>query len=497
MKTTVLAGVFALAASSFPTAQAFFRMPCSGPLLRERADPIVNPGTVSSHLHNIVGGNGFDFSMTYQKTQAASCSTCKAKADKSNYWIPDLYVKAKNGSYHNVGNGGATIYYLQRRDSPTEELLPFPAGFRMLAGDPMRRSLDGAGIEQKGISFACLGGNTKEGQTPTIPNYTCPYGLRLQIVMPSCWDGKNLDSPDHKSHMAYPSGNDNGKCPSTHPKRFITLFYEFLYDVKSWDNEWVNGKHPFVLSNGDPTGLSMHADFVNGWDIPILKKAIDQCNSGNGNIEECTVLELNSDQATNDCMVPNSIKEQTEGWMSKLPGCNPIQPGPGKAITPPPCGAPTSIGTKQVFYTDMSSKGWEYVGCAFDDLNNRLLPYRYAKNDMTVPKCIDICTSKGYTYAGLEYAEECFCGNSIATNKLGAMKCTMKCAGDASQFCGGPVKLSVYKKSGSIVAKTSSAPSITKTAITSKVKPSKTSKVPTTFKLYTTSKRAAAPTGKA
>jgi hypothetical protein len=189
-------------------------------------------------------------------------------------------------------------------------------------------------------------------------------GLRLQIVMPSCWDGKNLDSADHKSHMAYPSGNDNGKCPSTHPKRFITLFYEFLYDIKAWDNEWVNGQHPFVLSNGDPTGLSMHGDFINGWHIPTLKKAIDECNAASGNIEECAALELYSNKETDDCMVANSIKEQTEGWMPKLPGCNPIQPGPGKAVPPPPCGAPTTIGTKQVFYSDMSSKGWEHVGCA-------------------------------------------------------------------------------------------------------------------------------------
>jgi len=42
----------------------------------------------------------------------------------------------------------------------------------MLAGDPMRRSLDGAGIEQQGISYACLGGTS--GQTGTIPNSKCP-----------------------------------------------------------------------------------------------------------------------------------------------------------------------------------------------------------------------------------------------------------------------------------------------------------------------------------
>jgi hypothetical protein len=121
-------------------------------------------------------------------------------------------------------------------------------------------------------------------------------GLRAQIIMPSCWDGKNLDSPDHKSHVAYPDGTDNGKCPSTHPKRFVTLFYEFLYDVKSWDSEWAGDKHPFVFSNGDPTGYSYHGDFFNGWDINILKKAINECNSSSGVIEECTILDLYTDR---------------------------------------------------------------------------------------------------------------------------------------------------------------------------------------------------------
>jgi Domain of unknown function (DUF1996) len=33
-------------------------------------------------------------------------------------------------------------------------------------------------------------------------------------AVPNCWDGVNLDSPDHRSHMAYPVGS---RCPATHP----------------------------------------------------------------------------------------------------------------------------------------------------------------------------------------------------------------------------------------------------------------------------------------
>ena len=80
--------------------------------------------------------------------------------------------QARNGSFHNVKNSGALIYYLQRRGSASEKLIAFPEGFRMLAGDPMRRSLAGSGIEQKGIGYVCLGGAA--GETRTIPDSKCP-----------------------------------------------------------------------------------------------------------------------------------------------------------------------------------------------------------------------------------------------------------------------------------------------------------------------------------
>ena len=42
--------------------------------------------------------------------------------------------------------------------------------------------------------------------TPGFPSNpeTCTGGLRAEVTFPSCWDGLNLDSADHKSHMAYP-----------------------------------------------------------------------------------------------------------------------------------------------------------------------------------------------------------------------------------------------------------------------------------------------------
>ena len=42
----------------------------------------------------------------------------------------------------------------------------------------------------------------------SFPPTPCPGGIRATVIFPSCWDGVNLDSPNHQSHVAYdPSGN--------------------------------------------------------------------------------------------------------------------------------------------------------------------------------------------------------------------------------------------------------------------------------------------------
>lgn len=99
----------------------------------------------------------------------------------------------------------------------------------MLAGNPFLRSYNASSLEQQAVTYVCLG--TDKPQTNGFPNYPCPYGLRTQVFFPSCWDGKNLDSPDHKSHMAYPSLSDSGNCPPTHPKRFVSIFFEILWNT--------------------------------------------------------------------------------------------------------------------------------------------------------------------------------------------------------------------------------------------------------------------------
>lgn len=114
-------------------------------------------------------------------------------------------------------------------------------------------------LEQRAIGFNCLNYQT----TPEaslfrhyMPNKTftdanCPDGLRLELMFPSCWNGE-LDSEDHKSHVAYPDLVGNGNCPDTHTQRLVTLFFETIWDTNAAQFQGKSGS--FVISNGDRTG---------------------------------------------------------------------------------------------------------------------------------------------------------------------------------------------------------------------------------------------------
>ena len=76
----------------------------------DRIDPLVTPGMAPApHQHQIVGGNGFNTTMTTgDVSKTASCTTCAFSKDLSNYWTANLYFKSpKNGTYKRVKQLGA------------------------------------------------------------------------------------------------------------------------------------------------------------------------------------------------------------------------------------------------------------------------------------------------------------------------------------------------------------------------------------------------------
>ncbi|KAI0175889.1 hypothetical protein GGR52DRAFT_334817 [Hypoxylon sp. FL1284] len=105
---------------------------------------------------------------------------------------------------------------------------------------------------------------------------------------------------------------------------------------------------------------------------------------------------------------------------------------------------------------------YNWYGCQTEATNIRALSlFTYADDAMTLDSCQTFCSGKGTTYFGVEYARECYCGDKLETGsaEAPASDCNMACAGEASEYCGGSDRLSVYVKNGTDIVTTTSATS--------------------------------------
>lgn len=113
-------------------------------------------------------------------------------------------------------------------------------------------------LAQRALGFNCLD-YTKAAEGSLYRHFlpskeyidaNCPDGIRMELMFPSCWDGVNLDSTNHKDHVAFPDMVINGDCPDDYPVRLPGLFYETIWDMAAFTGRTGS----FVLSNGDPLG---------------------------------------------------------------------------------------------------------------------------------------------------------------------------------------------------------------------------------------------------
>jgi len=214
-------------------------------------DPIVYPNEPGkSHLHQFVGNDTTNAASTLSSLLAATTS-CRRSGDTAAYWVPALLQGTTP-----VAPTGATIYY---RRSTTKAVKPFPAGLKMIAGSSMATTAQSARV-----TYWNCGPLVDVAGSSAIP--TCPQGadLRLHVRFPSCWDGKSLDSSDHKSHMAYAIGR---RCPKSHPVSVPAIELIMKYPV--FDGP------VFQLSSGGQ--YSGHADFFNAWNQQELTRLVNSC----------------------------------------------------------------------------------------------------------------------------------------------------------------------------------------------------------------------------
>ena len=110
--------------------------------------------------------------------------------------------------------------------------------------------------------------------------------------------------------------------------------------------------------------------------------------------------------------------------------------------------APSPTSTAPVHQNDEDESQWYSLGCAVDSDSPRILTgYSEIHMDsLSVDQCLTLCESKGFTYAGLEYGEECYCGDSLPTTiAYSDSQCDMTCSGDSTETCGGDWRIELYE----------------------------------------------------
>ncbi|KAF2138757.1 copper radical oxidase [Aplosporella prunicola CBS 121167] len=97
---------------------------------------------------------------------------------------------------------------------------------------------------------------------------------------------------------------------------------------------------------------------------------------------------------------------------------------------------------------------WEYVGCLQEPTDAKVFPYKLVLRDNnTAENCLSQCSAYGFPAGGMEYGEECYCGDPSDVDAAGTQlqpetSCNMACSGNATYICGGGNLLSYYKWSG-------------------------------------------------
>lgn len=275
-----------------PVSKGAFRTVC-GFSHMAHDDPIVWPNQPGrTHLHTFFGNTGVNAYSTAESIATTGNSTCRGGIlNRTAYWAPSMIntetgaplIPLDAGVYYKTPIGPGTV---------PANMGDFPDGLRMVAGNAKATApQSGSNVRWQCIStngtyptYTTIDPNTGTAWPkftvvdtqpgPAIPD--CPIGSTLiqEIFFPSCWDGWNLDSADHKSHMAY--HNYTNGCPATHPVSLPVITLNVHYLVTMPTSQWRLSSD--MYPDTDPAGYSSHGDWFNGWHRPTQLMWNQKCN---------------------------------------------------------------------------------------------------------------------------------------------------------------------------------------------------------------------------
>jgi len=177
------------------------------------------------HLHMFYGNTKANARTTKSSLVNSGGGTCSGfELNRSAYWSPAVMDSKGNA----VLPEQIVIYYKTSttRNFDAKNVRAIPRGLKMLAGNTTNKSSN----KSQHLFWSCGSSGKDYNKTNKIPN--CGGSpINATVYFPQCWDGKNLDSADHKSHMYQIQTWED--CPRSHPVRLPRLGILLYYPAQS------------------------------------------------------------------------------------------------------------------------------------------------------------------------------------------------------------------------------------------------------------------------
>ncbi|MFD8717025.1 DUF1996 domain-containing protein [Streptomyces sp. NPDC059629] len=251
---------------------------------------IVAPGVTNGahHEHDYVGNQKVNAFSTNNSLLAAP-SSCQNQSDLSAYYWP--VVREQDGSQEfdanalgggKEGNVGKIITPVQAQikyvGSPASKVVAMPQFLRIITGDAKTTT---NGLANANAHWSCTGFENKVQLTQQYP--ICPKGSQVvrTFAFQSCWDGVNIDSANHRTHVAF-TDPASGVCPNGF-KAIPQLTMRLVYNLAQ--PSIVNGqvKNAYAV-DGFPEQLHKaatdHDDFISVTKNNLAAKIANCINTG-------------------------------------------------------------------------------------------------------------------------------------------------------------------------------------------------------------------------
>ncbi len=244
-------------------------------------------GNGAHHFHDYIGNQATNaFSSDDDLAQADT--SCADQGDKSSYYWPVLRLQngveeqdanAPGGGIE--GNAGEIVtpkeVTLTFVGNPQGDVTAMPRLLRIITGDA-KSFVNGPG--NANASWSCTGFEDRQ-LTDKYP--LCPQGSDVvrTFDFQNCWDGRNIDSANHRTHMAF--ADAAGACPSGF-KPVPQLVQRIVYDVDAPSLDDGGRTTPLFAVDSFPEQLHKpitdHGDFINVFDEALMNEVVDCINEG-------------------------------------------------------------------------------------------------------------------------------------------------------------------------------------------------------------------------